>query len=674
MAGVLSTSKKVFKFTSPCHTNKIAIRNAIHGRPLFATQERSRSNLFKEVLATGPDYQHIEKSAVPTHHFQKSLPRLPIPELDKTCERYLRAQLPLLVPESYDYTKSCVDKFRKTEGVVCQNSLIQEDKENSHTSYISKPWFDMYLSDRRPLPINYNPFLVFMNNENKDYNKQLVKAANLVISSLRFYKSLNEGCLEPEVYHLKPEWSKNNMFKTFTKLLPETVSWYGAYLFKAFPLDMSQYTNLFNTTRVPEVGKDRLSHTPGARHLLVMRRGHFYVFDVIDKDGNIVNPDVILGGLDQILDEDDPVAEHPVGILTTADRDYWAKARKHLESIGNKEELNLIDSSLFNLVLDDATPGEDPISMVRLFLHADGVNRWFDKSFSLIVAKDGRAGINFEHSWGDGVAVLRYFNDIHRDSVRKPRAVNFHLKNLSTPIRKLKFKLDDKAKNAIAEAKKRYEKTCNSLEVRVLDYRIFGRQLCKPLNVSPDAVMQLSFQLAHDQLTGQSVPTYESCSTAAFKHGRTETVRPCTVETQNMCKALRQSQQPTKSELQQMLKNCSKVHSQLIKEAAMGLGFDRHLFALKLIAEKRGLNLEVFNDPAYKAINQNILSTSTLASDYLELGAFGPVVQNGYGIGYSVWNDRLGCIITNYSGHSDGLGFLQALEESLNKIEEILRP
>ncbi|KAG8283514.1 Carnitine O-palmitoyltransferase 2, mitochondrial [Homalodisca vitripennis] len=142
----------------------------------------------------------------------------------------------------------------------------------------------------------------------------------------------------------------------------------------------------------------------------------------------------------------------------------------------------------------------------------------------------------------------------------------------------------------------------------------------------------------------------------------------------NMCKALRQSQQPTKSELQQMLKNCSKVHSQLIKEAAMGLGFDRHLFALKLIAEKRGLNLEVFNDPAYKAINQNILSTSTLASDYLELGAFGPVVQNGYGIGYSVWNDRLGCIITNYSGHSDGLGFLQALEESLNKIEEILRP
>jgi hypothetical protein len=37
--------------------------------------------------------------------------------------------------------------------------------------------------------------------------------------------------LEPEVYHLKP---KNNttFFKRFTGMLPRSVSWYGAYLFK----------------------------------------------------------------------------------------------------------------------------------------------------------------------------------------------------------------------------------------------------------------------------------------------------------------------------------------------------------------------------------------------------------------------------------------------------------
>ena len=33
---------------------------------------------------------------------------------------------------------------------------------------------------------------------------------------------------------------------------------------------------------------------------------------------------------------------------------------------------------------------------------------------------NGKAAVNFEHSWGDGVAVLRYFNDVFTDSTTKP--------------------------------------------------------------------------------------------------------------------------------------------------------------------------------------------------------------------------------------------------------------
>lgn len=42
---------------------------------------------------------------------------------------------------------------------------------------------------------------------------------------------------------------------------------------------------------------------------------------------------------------------------------------------------------------------------------------------------------------------------------------------------------------------------------------------------------------------------------------------------------------------------------------------------------------ELFNDPAYSQINHSILSTSSLTSDYVWLGGFGPVVKDGYGIG-----------------------------------------
>jgi len=58
---------------------------------------------------------------------------------------------------------------------------------------------------------------------------------------------------------------------------------------------------------------------------------------------------------------------------------------------------------------------------VEIFPLFNIFSRWFDKSFSLQVTKDGVAGINFEHSWGDGVAVLRYFQDIYNDTINNPQ-------------------------------------------------------------------------------------------------------------------------------------------------------------------------------------------------------------------------------------------------------------
>lgn len=131
------------------------------------------------------EYQYWQRSIVPTLHFQRSLPRLPIPTLEKTCERYLRALKPLLDDYTYSKTKRIVQSFQINEGVGLQKELQEEDKKNKHTSYISKPWFEMYLSDRTPLPINYNPCLVYINKGDQFYDRQLIKISNLIISSLR---------------------------------------------------------------------------------------------------------------------------------------------------------------------------------------------------------------------------------------------------------------------------------------------------------------------------------------------------------------------------------------------------------------------------------------------------------------------------------------------------------
>uniref|UniRef100_A0A182P8A9 Choline/carnitine acyltransferase domain-containing protein n=1 Tax=Anopheles epiroticus TaxID=199890 RepID=A0A182P8A9_9DIPT len=630
---------------------------------------------------TGDEYQYLQRSKIPMLHFQPSLPRLPIPELEKTCTRYLAAQQPLLSPDAFERTKEVVTQFSKEDGPKLQTLLKEFDAANKHTSYISEPWFDMYLRDRAPLPLNYNPLMMMNPDPRPEFNDQLLRTTNLVISSLRFMKSLRAKILEPEVFHMNPAKSDTPMFRTVTSLMPSFISTYVAYTFKAFPLDMSQYQGLFGGTRIPELGKDRIYRSDSSRHVVVMRKGNMYAVDVLDAQGNIEQPATLLARFERVLKDGKAPATDPLGLLTTENRDTWATARTALTQLGNNaQSLELVDSALFCICLDDSTiDPANPIPAIREFLFGDGTNRWFDKSFTLIVAKDGTAGINFEHSWGDGVAVLRYFQEIFKETTTAPfaqpglRGADPSQKDTVVPI---EFTLDDRVKAAIRSAENNHNAVIDSLDMNYMRYEGINKNVCKKQRISPDSVMQLGFQLAYYKQHGKFVATYESCSTAAFRHGRTETMRPCTLATKAFCEEVERRDtgaKKTVAELRELMNQCSAVHGQLTKEAAMGQGFDRHLFGLKHTAQKNGLPLPaLYQDPAYAAINHNILSTSTLSSPALLAGGFGPVVKDGYGIGYNIQDGYLGSVVTSYKPHTNGREFVDCLRAAYEDIGKVL--
>lgn len=317
--------------------------------------------------------------------------------------------------------------------------------------------------------------------------------------------------------------------------------------------------------------------------------------------------------------------------------------------------------------------------MIKNLLYENCKDRWYDKSFSLIVTKDGTTALNFEHSWGDGVAVLRYFNEIYKDTINNPRVhpdTNIVVdKNVEQAVQQVNFDLDEKTKIGIKEAMRKHSDIVNSLDMNYLKYDGINREDCKQYQTSPDAVMQLAFQLAFFKQTNSFVATYESCSTAAFRHGRTETMRPCTNETKKFVDSINKGTiRSSKKELRALLDACSAKHNELTKQAAMGQGFDRHLFGLRHTADINDIpHPAIFTDPAYAAINHNILSTSTLSSPALAAGGFGPVVKDGYGIGYNIQNAFCGCVVANYRATRDGLDFIDCLKKSFEEIEEVLR-
>ena len=183
--------------------------------------------------------------------------------------------------------------------------------------------------------------------------------------------------------------------------------------------------------------------------------------------------------------------------------------------IGNEEILKKIDSALFAICLDDNEyTSDEPEKVVKeLCCGSNPDNRWFDKSVSLIFSKNGMVGTNFEHAWGDGVALMRFYDEIINDNLEHAfvnEKTSPHDGELQ--VEELKFHLDDFVKDRIAQARREHLDRYNSVKFNFLFREGFGKADCKNIKVGPDAIMQLGFQIAHFHIKG----TFENSHMASI--------------------------------------------------------------------------------------------------------------------------------------------------------------
>ncbi len=178
-------------------------------------------------------------------------------------------------------------------------------------------------------------------------------------------------------------------------------------------------------------------------------------------------------------------------------------------------------------------------------------------------------------------------------------------------------------------------------------------------------------------MSGTFVPTYESCSTATFLHGRTETVRPLTCESRAFVEAFNAASDLNevsnkKGELFKLLRAASLKHRQLTELASGGYGWDRHLFALQnLSRSKSDKAVPMFQDEAYTNINKILMSTSTVRVSQVVHAGFCPVHPDGYGVSYMGVDDYFGCYISSYG---DKCGELRrAMEDTMKDFTRLLK-
>eukprot|EP00058_Branchiostoma_floridae_P027731 XP_002613222.1 hypothetical protein BRAFLDRAFT_73158 [Branchiostoma floridae] len=93
--------------------------------------------------------------------------------------------------------------------------------------------------------------------------------------------------------------------------------------------------------------------------------------------------------------------------ITSQHRTVWAKQRQVLlESEQNAESLEIIETAITVISLDTVSP-QDLSEQAKLVMMGDGTNRWYDKSMTIVVFPNGKAGATVEHSFMDATIFSR---------------------------------------------------------------------------------------------------------------------------------------------------------------------------------------------------------------------------------------------------------------------------
>ncbi|NWU13581.1 OCTC octanoyltransferase, partial [Cephalopterus ornatus] len=571
--------------------------------------------------------QVLEAAEERTFQYQDSLPSLPVPPLDESLSKYLDAVKPFLNQEEYQRTEDIVKKFENGIGKELHQKLLERAK--MRRNWLEDWWLNVaYLDLRISTQIHCNmggpgPYI-----EHCWPPKEGTQ--------------IERACVN--IWHTLKYWNLLRAEKVTIERSGNTV------------LDMNQFRMLFCTCKIPGVTRDSIgtyfkTEAEGEcpSHLIVLCRGRVFAFDAV-HEGSMVTPPEIFRQLTYIQKRCHSEPDGPgLAALTSNERTKWAELREYLIDLDPKNLtlLEKIQRSLFVVCLDDSSPHstpEDYSELTRLGLAGDPTVRWGDKSYNSIFFSNGTCSAFCDHSPFDAMALITMLSYAEKKIIENEGKWkgSDNVRDIPWP-EELVFTVDPKIINEIGRTKELYYKKVSDLQLVSYAFTSFGKALLRKKKLHPDTFVQLALQLAYYKCHGRPGCCYETAMTRRFYHGRTETIRPCTVEAVEWCKSMLDPSDSTYQRLQLMHKAFAK-HNKMRKECENGKGFDRHLLGLLLIAQEQGLPVpELYGDKAFTASGGGgnfVLSTSLTGYTRFS-GSAVPMVQHGYGFFYSIRDDRI---------------------------------
>ncbi|KAJ4296761.1 hypothetical protein N0V90_006809 [Kalmusia sp. IMI 367209] len=566
-----------------------------------------------------------------------ALPKLPLPDLESTLQYWLKAVHVTLDEHNYGRAKQLVKAFKAPGGIghtlqsrlsaLSNNSTIDSWQEKIYNS-------NHHMKLRIPLVPQWNFFGTHC--QSSTSHTQAERAAVITVACRNFMAQLNAAELEHEVVNEQK-------------------------------LDQVQYQYLFNTTREPNLYEDVMAQYPGNDHIIAFRRGHAFKIP-LDDSGVPISFHSLCTLFEQIIAKDD-LSESWVGVLTADSRDEWAENRSLLRNLSsdNSAWLHDIEAAAFVIYFDEAAPNT-PSERGHLFLHANGFNRWSDKTVQFAITSNGYSSLIGEHSMIDGYTIRRlstYVNQSVIDYIPNTDGVST-LK--SQPLESFAFKTTPDLEAQIKRVRQQLLESVTMNDYTSFEINAVGFDFFRRHKIPPKSGVQVAIQLACRSFFGISHLAHETVSLGHFCKGRVDLNHTFWAEVKEFCDAA-SIEDCEPATLRSLLVNATKAHASNLMRCSRGHGIDRHLLCLEWALEEDEEMPEFFANDIYRESRPKMIVTDCLETGLLEVGSW-PASENGLWIHFEPEDDAVKFSVWGPAGEVHG--FPKLLNHSLELIKRVI--
>ena len=646
-----------------------------------------------------------------TSSARPALKHLPVAETAPVMDRLVR-MVAAVRPQDAKEVRALADRLLAEDGPALREALVAraEAEDAAGRNWMSEPWLQGYFAERRPLPLSTN--VVFQVALGRDQPGGAVedpveRAADVLWRAAAVHVAEARGETEPPVDG------------------------------RGAPVDPAQFACLNGGLREPGEGADTFrAAKPGAarREAGLVVGGRLFAVPLTHDDGRLLGRAELAAAVGRVVRQAHGRAVEPgsaedgadgrggdpaFGVLSALGSAHLAELMPEvLQDPENEAVYERLRQMLFTLTLMDGATGErrgegpgegvdggsgalvDGTGMVaggdaaaiRQGL-TDPALAWVYRPISYLHRlSDGWTAMHVEHSTVDGATLV--------EAVRRMQevVVEGDATGGSAEVGELRWNLTrnmtGRAESLLAEVTERSEQLrVDVVRTRKPDVRAAG------MKVSLDAVQQLVMALAQRLAYGRVRGHYESVDMREHQAGRTECLRPVTPELVALVEALAQGRVGARpaGEWRELLVAVLDAHRDWVKACKAGNGVDRHLFGLGLAAEaaearggadEDGVDSDrhaaasgvealtaLVEHPGVRAAREDFLSTTSIGSAAQVVRyAFGPSVEDGFGVAYTPGEEWLEFTVSHWAGEAAAPErFLQALGWAAELVDGMLK-